>query len=163
MMDRGGINLETFTVSVLLRKDEYCAAAAYRLPIIGWGIPTGLLLMLCGVTVWIVDLGAAITWSFLLMGVVFALFDGLFAPMLGRTVFAARYDRRRPEAQKITFSAEGIAVQKGRMTGFFPYTALTHREESVHFFFFDFGAELRLCVPRRALKAWQITALQNLG
>lgn len=162
MTEKGGSNLETFTVSVLLTKDEYCSAAAHRLPTIGWGIPIGLFLMLCGVTVWLLSLGMAVTWSFLVVGVAAALFDSVIAPIFARMIAGARYDRLRQEALHLTFSEEGVTVVSGRVNGTFPYALLTHSEETVHYFLLDFGAELSLCVPRRALAPWQVTALQRL-
>lgn len=162
MTEKGGSNLESFTVSVLLRKDEYCSAAAHRLPSIGWGIPIGLFLMLCGVTVWLLNLGMGITWGFLVAGVATALFDSVAAPMFTRMIAGARYDRERQEALHLTFTEEGVTVVSSRVNGTFPYALLTYSEETVHYFLLDFGAELSLCVPRRALAPWQVTALQRL-
>lgn len=154
--------LETFTVSVLLRKDEYCSHTAYRLPAFAWGLPIGLFLMLCGVTVWLLNLGTAVTVAFLFTGVAFSLFDNVIAPMLSRAVVGARFDRTRGEAWHLTFSEEAVTVQHGRVNGTFPYSLLTRTEETVHYFSFDFGAELSLCVPRRVLAPWQIEALQRV-
>ncbi|MBE6757672.1 MAG: YcxB family protein [Ruminococcaceae bacterium] len=154
--------METFSISVLLTKDEYCSSAAHRLPSLGWGIPIGLFLMLCGVTVWLLELGASLTWGFLVIGVTAALFDSVILPVLVRGVMGARFDRTRHEAWHLTFSGESVTVKSGRVSGTFPYTLLTYAEETVHYFNLDFGAELSLCVPRRALAPWQITALQRL-
>ena len=154
--------METFTVSVLLRKDEYCSHTAYSLPAFAWSVPIGLFLMLCGVVVWLLNLGVAVTLAFLLTGVAFALFDSVFAPMMSRAVASARFDRTRPAAWHLTFSEEAVTVENGVMSGTFSYTLLTRKEETVHYFMFEFGAELSLCVPRRVLTPWQIEALQRL-
>ncbi len=154
--------MEPFTVSVLLRKDEYCSHTAYRLPAFAWGLPTGLFLMLCGVTVWLLNLGISVTMAFLLTGVAFALFDNVIAPMLSRVVAGARFDRTRQEAWHLTFTEEEVTVQNAHVNGTFPYSLLTRTEETVHYFSLDFGAELSLCVPRRVLAPWQIEALQRI-
>lgn len=153
--------METFSVSVLLTKDEYCSSEAHRLPSLGWGIPVGLFLMLCGVTVWILQMGAAVTWSFLIIGVTAALFDSMILPVLTRGVVGARFDRERREAWHLTFTDEGVTVKSGRVNGTFSYDLITNAEETVHYFNLDFGAELSLCVPRRVLAPWQVTALQQ--
>lgn len=154
--------MEAFSVSVLLTKDEYCSSAAHRLPSLGWGIPVGLFLMLCGVAVWLLELGTSLTWAFLVIGVTAALFDSMVAPVLVRGIAGARFDRTRQEAWHLTFTEENVTVSSGRVCGTFPYTLLTHAEETVHYFNLDFGAELSLCVPRRVLAPWQVTALQRL-
>ncbi len=154
--------METFSVSVLLTKDEYCSSAAHRLPSLGWGIPVGLFLMVCGVTVWILQMGVAVTWSFLIIGVTAALFDSMILPVLMRGVAGSRYDHARQSAWHLTFTAESVTVKNGRIEGTFPYTLLTASEETVHYFNLDFGAELSLCVPRRVLTPWQIAALQKI-
>ncbi len=154
--------MESFTVSVLLRKDEYCSHMAYRLSVFAWGLPIGLLLMLCGVTVWLLNLGIAVTMAFLLTGVALALFDNVIAPVLSRIVAGARFDRTRQEAWYLTFTEEAVTVQNGRLNGTFPYSLITRKEETVHYFSFDFGAELSLCVPRRVLTPQQVEALQRL-
>ena len=154
--------METFSISVLLRKDEYCSSEAHRLPALGWGIPVGLFLMLCGVTVWVLQMGAAVTWAFLIIGVTAALFDSMILPVLTRGVVGARFDRERREAWHLTFTADDVTVQSGRVCGTFPYTLLTNAEETVHYFNLDFGAEVSLCVPRRVLAPWQVSALQGL-
>ena len=154
--------METFTVSVLLTKEEYCSSEAHRLPSLGWGIPIGLFLMLCGITVWVLQMGATVTWAFLVIGVVAALFDSMILPVLTRGVVGARFDRERREAWHLTFPAEGVTVKSGRINGTFAYSLLTNAEETVHYFNLDFGAELSLCVPRRSLTPWQVSALQKL-
>ena len=154
--------METFNVSILLTKDEYCSSAAHRLPALGWGIPVGLFLMLCGVTVWLLQLGASLTWAFLVCGVAASLFDSVAVPIFVRGIVGARFDHTRQEAWHLTFTENSVTVENGHVTGTFPYTLLTHAEETVHYFNFDFGAELSLCVPRRALAPWQVSALQRL-
>ncbi len=154
--------MEPFSVSVLLTKDEYCSSEAHRLPSLGWGIPVGLFLMLCGVIVWILQMGVAVTWAFLIIGVTAALFDSMILPVLTRGVAGARFDRERREAWHLTFTAESVTVKSGSINGTFPYALLTHAEETVHYFNMDFGAELSLCVPRRVLAPWQVSALQEL-
>lgn len=118
--------------------------------------------MLCGVTVWLLNLGTAVTMAFLLTGVAVALFDNVMAPMLSRMVASARFDRTRQEAWHLTFTEEEIIVQSARVNGRFPYSLLTCTEETVHYFSFVFGAELSLCVPRRVLTPRQVEALQRL-
>ena len=118
--------------------------------------------MLCGVVVWLLNLGIAVTMAFLLTGVAFALFDSVFAPMMSRAVAGARFDRTRPAVWHLTFSEEAVTVENGAMNGTFSYALLTRKEETVHYFMFEFGAELSLCVPRRVLTPWQIEALQRL-
>lgn len=154
--------MKPFTVSVLLRKDEYCSYKAFRLPVFGWGVPMGLFLMFCGVAVWLLKMGTAVTFAFLLTGIGFSLFDSVLAPMLARAVVGARFDRTRQEAWHLTFSEEAVTVKNGRCDGTFPYALLTHAEEAVHYFVFEFGGELSLCVPRRALSPSQVSALQQL-
>ncbi|MBO5670890.1 MAG: YcxB family protein, partial [Clostridia bacterium] len=62
----------------------------------------------------------------------------------------------------LTFTEEAVTVQNAQVNGTFPYSLLTRAEETVHYFMFDFGAELSLCVPRRVLKQQQIQMLQRL-
>lgn len=149
-------------MSVLLTKEEYAAAVAHRVPFLSWATPTGLLCMIGGMVVWAWQCGVTATMGLLMLGLVLALYDAVFAPMLARFHAAAAFDRKRVEALNLTFRAEELTVAGERVVGTVAYKHLTAAEETVHFFFLQFGHELWLCVPRRVLRDWQIAALQTL-
>ena len=154
--------MEEFTVSILLTKEEYAAAVAHRVPFLSWATPTGLLCMIGGMVVWGHELGTTATLGLLLLGLMLAMVDAVFFPMLARFHAAAAFDRKRAEALNLTFREDAVTVASEWVVGTVAYTNLTAAEETVHFFYFQFGHELWLCVPRRALSDRQIHAMQTL-
>lgn len=157
--------MESFSLSILLTKEDYVQSETANGRRIGPLTATGAVLAVAGALLFrfVADLPAVFTGGVAMLGLLLMLCDLVFLPMYARVAAAARFERQDilRQAIAVTFEADAVTVETARLSGRLPRALLTDTTQTPDIFVFTFGAELTLRVPKRLLTAAQAAALEE--
>jgi len=165
--------MDKFTISVLVTKDEYSGAHVFeRHKIRSRYSPfltiSGIALVVLGIAGLfygrLIMLSPAAAGCLVLLGIFLGLYDGVIAPILDRGA-ASRDYLAREELQFATtyvFSNNSVNVSNGRVQGEIPVSHVTKWIETPALFKMDVGRELSVIIPKRLLSEGQIQTLRSI-
>ena len=156
-----------FSVTVLITRQEYAAfaAAAVKKRGVSPSFIAGVLWLLVGFALVLMEQAAAAWLGCMVAGAVLCLWDGVIAPQVAASLAAREYDSvyGGRMAQTLVFSEASVRVSTPRAEGVLPLAAVSRVVVSKTGVQLDFGRELSLFIPERSVTPAQLQALCHWG
>lgn len=157
--------MKTVSISVKCTREEYMEFCVNRHPSMLWLSFVGVIVLVMGAALVVMDGGISQSSLLLLFGgVIVMLLSPLILPMMRKGEAARRYDASDTlkTAMTLVFDENGVTVNSMVLEGTLPYKAITDVIETNSMLALVYGKECQLCIPKRVLTKDELQTLSTI-
>ncbi|HCA29046.1 MAG TPA: hypothetical protein DEP23_05505 [Ruminococcaceae bacterium] len=163
----------TIYLSVLVTKEEYSEAEALKkqklrshvAPLLNGAAAVFIILGMAGIFFGrYISLSVPAAACFIVLGILFACYDGLIAPVFDKGAAAREFIEKEDLhfATTYVFEDDRVKIQNGRLKGDIPLSMLTRWSETPGLYIMEIGRELSMAIPKRLMSAEVQESLRNM-